>query len=276
MGSRKTLSIGVTVNLEHYENLRLEVNGEVDSPEDANDLIAYLDTVLGQMGRGDPATAERIDSYRQRVLARNTPERVPAGVAGCQDGVCPLPADILADVTRPGTGAANAPWKKPVAPNPTVRPGTAASAGVNSVNSIPGTPGKPAIPESTPKSGPSALRTVSGTSGTGSPIKPGASPTGQARRDSSAPGPSPEPVLSPGPYTGTPVGSQPLPGDTHPPGEKTQKAQKSVAESPAGNPPPSGGSICEECGAPITETERKMSQLFASRTLCRSCMKKTG
>jgi hypothetical protein len=276
MGSRKTLAIGVTVNLEHYENLRLEVNGEVDSPEDANDLIAYLDTVLGQMGRGDPATAERIDSYRQRVLSRNAPERVPAGVAGCQDGVCPLPADILADVTRSGTGPANAPRKKPVAPNPEARPGTSSSAGEHSMHPMPGAPGNPAPPESTLKSGPSAIETVAGTTGTGSPAKPGTSPPGQARRDSSAPGSSPEPVLSPRPYPRTPAGSPSLPDDTHPPGNKTQKAPKPVAESPAGNPPPSGGLTCEECGAPITETERKMSQLFASRTLCRSCMKKTG
>jgi hypothetical protein len=276
MGSRKTLAIGVTVNLEHYENLRLEVNGEVDSPEDANHLIAYIDTVLGQMGRGDPATAERIDSYRKRVLSRNAPGAVSAGLAGCQDGVCPLPADILADVTRAGTGAANSHRKKPVAPNHTAGPGTSSSAGENSVHSTPGSPGKPASPESTPKSKPSALEPVSGTSGTGNPEKAGSSPPGHTRKDSSAPGPSSEPVLLPSHYTGTLATSPSSPDDTHSPGEKTQKAPKSVAKSMAENPPLSGGLTCEECGAPITETERKMSQLFASRTLCRSCMKKTA
>lgn len=72
MGSQKTLTIGVTVNLEHYENLRLEVSGEVDSPEDAEDLSWFLDTVLGSFGRHDPATAERVNSYRKRVLQGST------------------------------------------------------------------------------------------------------------------------------------------------------------------------------------------------------------
>jgi hypothetical protein len=69
MVSKKTLSIGITVNLENYENLRLEVDGEVATREDALALVAYLDDVLAGMGRNDPATARKIDSYRSRVLS---------------------------------------------------------------------------------------------------------------------------------------------------------------------------------------------------------------
>jgi len=69
MVSKKTLSIGITINLENYENLRLEVDGEVATPEDAEALVAYLDDVLAGMGRSDPATARKIDSYRIRVLS---------------------------------------------------------------------------------------------------------------------------------------------------------------------------------------------------------------
>jgi len=69
MVSKKTLSIGITINLENYENLRLEVDGEVATPEDAEALVAYLDDVLAGMGRSDPATARKIDSYRSRVLS---------------------------------------------------------------------------------------------------------------------------------------------------------------------------------------------------------------
>lgn len=68
MGARKTLSIGVTVNLEHYENLRLEVNGEIESADDADNLVRFLDEILGKFGRGDPATAQQVDSYRKRVF----------------------------------------------------------------------------------------------------------------------------------------------------------------------------------------------------------------
>jgi len=68
MGGHKTLTIGVTVNLEHYENLRVEVSGDADSPGDAEDLTRFLSAILGTFGRNDPAMAERIDSYRRRVL----------------------------------------------------------------------------------------------------------------------------------------------------------------------------------------------------------------
>ena len=37
MSGPKSLTIGTTVNLEHYENLRLEVNGEVKDQDDARD-----------------------------------------------------------------------------------------------------------------------------------------------------------------------------------------------------------------------------------------------
>jgi hypothetical protein len=98
MGTRRNLTVGVTVNLEHYENLRLEVSGDVENERDADELVRFLDHLLGRMGRGDPATAEAVDSYRDRVFSF-TPdipeEQVPAG---CHDGVCSLPAEILEEI----------------------------------------------------------------------------------------------------------------------------------------------------------------------------------
>lgn len=76
MAPKKKLSIGITINLENYENLRLEVDGEVTDAVDADGLIAYLDGVLARLGRTDEKTAERIDSYRRRILA--PPETIPA------------------------------------------------------------------------------------------------------------------------------------------------------------------------------------------------------
>ena len=70
MTSGKKLSIGITINLGNYENLRLQVDGEVTETGDADELITYLDSVLSRIGRGDAATAERIESYRHRVLIR--------------------------------------------------------------------------------------------------------------------------------------------------------------------------------------------------------------
>ncbi|MBN1194669.1 MAG: hypothetical protein JXA08_04895 [Methanomicrobiaceae archaeon] len=77
MSSKKHLTIGITVNLEHYENLRLDVEGEVETQEDADRLVAYLDGVLAGMGRDDPDTMKRVDSYRRRVLGQ-VPQAAPA------------------------------------------------------------------------------------------------------------------------------------------------------------------------------------------------------
>jgi hypothetical protein len=94
MAARKNLTIGVTVNLEHYENLRLEVNGEAESAADADELVRFLDEILGRFGREDPATSERVDSYRKRVFPRMNAE------PGCGGGVCSLPPDILSEVAE--------------------------------------------------------------------------------------------------------------------------------------------------------------------------------
>jgi hypothetical protein len=96
MAARKNLTIGVTVNLEHYENLRLEVNGEAESAADADELVRFLDELLGRFGRADPATAERVDSYRKRVFPGSGAE------AGCAGGTCSLPPEILSEVTTKG------------------------------------------------------------------------------------------------------------------------------------------------------------------------------
>jgi hypothetical protein len=121
MGARKNLTIGVTVNLEHYENLRLEVNGEAESAADADDLIRFLDEILGKFGREDPATGERVDSYRSRVFPHTQTE------TGCREGICKLPAGLLSEVAAAGPKEANTiPSKKiPVSP-----PGSAAQEGV--------------------------------------------------------------------------------------------------------------------------------------------------
>jgi hypothetical protein len=91
MGTRKNLTIGVTVNLEHYENLRLEVNGEAESAADADDLVRFLDEILGRFGRQDPPTAERVDSYRKRVFPQMQTDN------GCREGVCHLLPEKLSE-----------------------------------------------------------------------------------------------------------------------------------------------------------------------------------
>ncbi len=74
MSRKREVTIGVTINLENYENLRLEVEGGVETHEDVDDLIRFLDGMLARLGRGDPVIAGRVDAYRQRVLALQPPE----------------------------------------------------------------------------------------------------------------------------------------------------------------------------------------------------------
>lgn len=76
------LTVGVTVNLEHYENLRVEVEGEAADDTDAAELIGYLGEVLGRFGKNDPGVRWQIQRYYQRVLAgaeETTPEQEEAG-----------------------------------------------------------------------------------------------------------------------------------------------------------------------------------------------------
>jgi len=126
MGTRKNLTIGVTVNLEHYENLRLEVSGEVDSPADAEDLAGFLDDILGRFGRGDPAITERVDSYRKRVFPVHEPAPAVPGDNG--GGASVLPEDTIGGLSVPEKRPDAAPQVKPAALTPPV-PAQNADAG---------------------------------------------------------------------------------------------------------------------------------------------------
>jgi hypothetical protein len=109
MGARRNLTIGVTINLEHYENLRLEVNGEAESAAEADDLIRFLDEILGRFGQ-DPATRERVDSYRRRVL----PGVLSDGTVS--EAVSPSPFEQLPEKTD--ACAQTSPGTEPVTSTP--------------------------------------------------------------------------------------------------------------------------------------------------------------
>ena len=164
MSGPKSLTIGITVNLEHYENLRLEVNSEVKDQDDARDLARFLSDVLGTYGRGDPATAERIENFKKRVLPVMD-ERSEAQLTLPKEGARPAGARVTSAETP-----------SPIPPE---------------IAATPPTP--PAAPPAAP-------------------------------------------------------------------------AQESGAAA--------GSATCEDCSAPVTQAEQKMSMLFASRVLCRKCLKK--
>ncbi len=186
MSGKKEVTIGITINLENYENLRLEVEGDVETREDVDDLITFLDGMLARLGRGDPATAERVDAYRRRVLkARPAGPQAPAAR--------PVPeAEIAVPAAAPAT------------------PGTEPAHGGEERTCPP----------------PSIIETA---------IPP-------------APGPSP-------PEQAPPVQVQPQ--------------QEPVAAKPLAAP---AEDVCEMCGAEVTKSQAKLSQLFMSKKLCKKCM----
>ncbi len=197
MSSKKEVTIGITINLENYENLRLEVEGDVETREDVDDLITFLDGMLARLGRGDQATAERVDAYRRRVLAvRPAEPRAPAAR--------PVPEEKAAGPEAPetpGTEPAHGEEER-ACPSPDVIEAAIPPA--------PEHPEPPRIPE------------------------PPAKPEEKAPAQPEAP-----PVQEP------------------------------VAAKPPAAP---GEDVCEMCGAEVTKSQAKLSQLFMSKTLCKKCM----
>ncbi|WP_298667564.1 hypothetical protein [uncultured Methanofollis sp.] len=117
MPAKKTLTLGITVNLDNYENLRLEVSGEVESQEDTEELAGFLDTTLARLGRGDEATAERVDAYRRRVFSMK-PSEAPMQPEEEQTVLVPIEAK---EVETPKTTPEVAPAPEPApvaAPEP--------------------------------------------------------------------------------------------------------------------------------------------------------------
>lgn len=180
MPAKKTLTLGITVNLDNYENLRLEVSGEVESEKDADELAGFLDSTLARLGRGDEATAERVDAYRRRVFSTKPVEAPmpPQPEEGGQTVLVPIEA-----VEEEPSEATPAPEPAPVAP----------------------------------------------------------------------PEPASEPVLEPTPT----------------PAPTPEPAPQPRTEEPHA---PAAAAVCEECGGPVTKTQKQMSQLFLNRTLCKACM----
>ena len=54
--------------------------------------------------------------------------------------------------------------------------------------------------------------------------------------------------------------------------EQAAAAVARVVKPPAPAEPPATEDVCEKCGAPVPKSQAKLSQLFMSKTLCKSCM----
>jgi hypothetical protein len=196
--SGRRLTIGLTINLGHYENLRVEVEGE---PGEGHDEIrSLLDEVLSSFGRDDPPTAALIDHYRKRVL----------GLPEQEEGTGEAKTDTEERYEIPGL----------------MPPGSF------DLDDLPGDeavePGFTLDEEAgrTDEAGDGVYRAAPGLEGPAQVF-----PGGVDEGEESGPG-----------YGFTTF--------------------------------PAGTVVCEACGVPVSPAEEKLSKLFASRVLCRTCLKK--
>ncbi|MDD1653403.1 MAG: hypothetical protein LUQ64_02540 [Methanomicrobiales archaeon] len=272
MPSRKNVTIGITINLDNYENLRLEVSGEAEDTGGVEELIAFLDTLLLRLGRGDAATAERVEAYRRRVLQ------------------------------RPALAAARSRATPPAAPRPAAAP--AAAPAPARAAAVPPAPPRPAEPAPAPvkerpaktsvlgvELPPSALDEIVAASDAAAPRRQGKGEAvplramtmedvvqleEQAEKEAAAqapPGPGgrkpPGPAAAPRGREAVPQGKKPAAPPL--PEEETVPAPPPETASPR-EPEPAGDVLCQECGEPVGKSQQKLSQLFMGKVLCRKCM----
>lgn len=120
------MTIGVTVNLQNYESLRIEVEGDVANEEDVRSLVAFLDESLALFGRGDAATEKVVNHYRKRVL------QGALGGAAARPGAIPVVEPVV-EPPAPVPAATEPPEEAPApkaAPRPAAKPAQKAPAKV--------------------------------------------------------------------------------------------------------------------------------------------------
>lgn len=64
-----SVSICATVNLDNYENIRVDFGGRVTCGSDIDLIICRMDEVLSRFGSDGP-TKEKISAYRKRVIGK--------------------------------------------------------------------------------------------------------------------------------------------------------------------------------------------------------------
>ena len=132
--TEQELTIGVTINLDNFENLRLEVSGKAETQEQADALAKFLDDQLARLGRGDAPTATRVDNYRKRVFgpapAAKAPVTRPAQPA-VQQQPASKPIDTGLDKQMPYAPTTPEKPAEPVkkAPEPAAKPAPVADGG---------------------------------------------------------------------------------------------------------------------------------------------------
>lgn len=75
MVDKRTVTIGVTINLGNYESLRVEVSDIAEDEIAFRDLADFLGKALDEFGTQDAATKAAVERYKERVLERYAQEK---------------------------------------------------------------------------------------------------------------------------------------------------------------------------------------------------------
>ena len=75
MVDKRTVTIGVTINLGNYESLRVEVSDIAENVTAVRDLADFLGKTLDEFGTQDAATRAAVEKYKERVLERYAQEK---------------------------------------------------------------------------------------------------------------------------------------------------------------------------------------------------------
>ena len=256
MSERRTLTIGVAINVGNYESLRLEVSDCVQTEEEAAELAAYLNRVLDGYAQNDATTRAAIDRYRSRVLEKYVPEEEPSSSDTLDEiyGTAQVSENISFSDPEPSEPVSAPEVLTPVVsePGPVVVVDTpAVPAPVSAVD-------VPSISDPVP----SELEPVAAADTPSVPepvsFEPDPVPTVET--------PSvPEPVSfepDPVPTVETPSVPDPTPSESEP---------AAAAQAPKTSEPVTY--TCEKCGAVVSKVQRDVSNLFMGKTLCKACMK---
>ena len=237
MSERRTLTIGVAINVGNYESLRLEVSDCVQTEEEAAELAAYLNRVLDGYAQNDATTRAAIDRYRSRVLEKYVPEEEPSS------------SDTLDEIYGTAQVSENISFSDPEPSEPVSVPEV-----LTPVVSEPG----PVVVVDTPAV-PAPVSAVDVPS-ISDPVPSELEPVAAADTPS-----VPEPVSfepEPVPAVETPSVPDPTPSESEP---------AAAVQAPKTSEPVTY--TCEKCGAVVSKVQRDVSNLFMGKTLCKACMK---
>jgi len=255
MSTEKTVTWSGTVSLPDGDTIGLVVSGPATTPEEGLDIAAYAaGQLIGLSRLSDDDTGARIRRYVAAtfgVRAEDLPgapvETLPIPVEGdearqqhaakLKGQLDQLQADHDARVAQRQAAAQPAPTADDLASAITAEKQDAAAAQAEEVLAI-----------------------ESRVAGATERPHPDAKPE-QAK----APAPAPTPMRGPAP-TAAEQAAAAVAQCIKPPAPEDPKP------APAGSPlAQTAGPICEACGAVVTKSQEKLSQLFMSKTLCKKC-----